>query len=470
MFESLQLALFSLFFAVIASPAAYAQISTAEYDIPLLPEDGHLLTRGEMVEGFAGYFSFFDDDAVALAKKKDTLFFSDVWPAHSVYNSTAFLCIHGILSCSKDKAFEKDAVASFESMLKVYYELRYFHEGRGYIPTKYGNPQPWYFPYKIEAIKDHLVEDREAGTMSRREFLQFLRKDYVFWLFDHSIGYFKGLEYTTEHIAQGLFTLEELEEMQRQFQLLMTKVHTNVQKHYIEERTEALQKRIEEKKYNPLQEDPTYTREWKDMFLRLGIKEELGYGEYRFRTNAAYRKHNILTALKKIHGHVLEVGETFDYWEYLDAKGLDDIVSGWTVNGGKELWEWGGGLCGSATALFRAAWFSGLEIVERKPHSSYLTAFYAKKDIGLDAAVYRMSPNLRFKNSTQHPVVLYMTYEEEPGWGVVRMHVLGVKHFESMTFPDLIKQKSVYIRQRIMTFSDGNIQEDSVRSSYSKIE
>jgi vancomycin resistance protein YoaR len=62
----------------------------------------------------------------------------------------------------------------------------------------------------------------------------------------------------------------------------------------------------------------------------------------------------------------------------------------------------GGGICQVSTTLFNAALFAGLEIVERKNHSIYID-HYPK---GRDATVTAGSPNMRFRNDTDHYILV----------------------------------------------------------------
>ena len=55
-----------------------------------------------------------------------------------------------------------------------------------------------------------------------------------------------------------------------------------------------------------------------------------------------------------------------------------------------------------STTLFNAAFFAGLEILERKNHSIYIE-HYPK---GRDATVSAGSPNLRFRNDTKHYILV----------------------------------------------------------------
>ena len=85
----------------------------------------------------------------------------------------------------------------------------------------------------------------------------------------------------------------------------------------------------------------------------------------------------------------------------------------------------GGGTCQISGTLHGAAFFAGLSIVERYPHtrpSSYIK-------MGLDATVVYPTINFRLKNPFSFPVVLHETVKN----GVVRAEVLGPKRTRTVT-------------------------------------
>jgi hypothetical protein len=86
----------------------------------------------------------------------------------------------------------------------------------------------------------------------------------------------------------------------------------------------------------------------------------------------------------------------------------------------------GGGTCQIAGTLHGAAFFSGLDVVERHPHTR--PSFYIK--MGLDATVVYPTITLRMRNSFDHPIVLHETVRD----GVVRAEVLGPKRTRTVTF------------------------------------
>ena len=79
----------------------------------------------------------------------------------------------------------------------------------------------------------------------------------------------------------------------------------------------------------------------------------------------------------------------------------------------------GGGTCQISGTLHGAAFFAGLEIVERYPHTR--PSCYIK--MGLDATVVYPTINFRFKNPFDFPVVLHETVKN----GVVRAEILGTQ-------------------------------------------
>lgn len=218
---------------------------------------------------------------------------------------------------------------------------------------------------------------------------------------------------------------------------------------------------------HPLYYDASFSPEERAEFRKLGLKEVIGVGDYDFRTNPAYRKHNIRATLKHIHKLVLQPGEEFDYWKTMYAGGLNEVGNGWVILEGKEVWAWGGGLCGTATAIFRGAWFAGLEITDRKPHSIYYPSLYGR-DLGLDATVYQDSPNLRFKNNTGNPIMLYLRYNETQDFSHV--YVLGTKHFTSFEFVKGARRGRSIQHERVLTMKDGTVWKDPLYSAYNKIE
>ncbi|MDF3070411.1 MAG: putative secreted protein [Polyangiaceae bacterium] len=138
------------------------------------------------------------------------------------------------------------------------------------------------------------------------------------------------------------------------------------------------------------------------------------------------RTYNLRLAASKLDGTVLLPGEEFDF---NDVVGPRDEANGYkvaTVIAEGELVDGiGGGTCQISGTLHGAAFFGGLSIVERYPHtrpSSYIK-------MGLDATVVYPTINFRIKNPFPFPVVLHQTVKN----GVVRAEILGPKRTRTVT-------------------------------------
>lgn len=157
--------------------------------------------------------------------------------------------------------------------------------------------------------------------------------------------------------------------------------------------------------------------------------EVLGWFETRYNQAGKYkdRTYNLRLAASKLDGTIIPPGEVFDFNEVVgprdEARGYrvaPVIAQGELVDG------LGGGICQISGTLHGAAFFAGLEIVERYPHSrpsSYIT-------LGMDATVSYPTINYRFKNGFDFPIVLHQTVRD----GVVRAEILGPKRRHMVTY------------------------------------
>jgi vancomycin resistance protein YoaR len=154
----------------------------------------------------------------------------------------------------------------------------------------------------------------------------------------------------------------------------------------------------------------------------------LGWFETRYERGEKYlaRTYNLRLAASKLDGHVLLPGELFDFNEVVGPR---DEANGYKVAPviaeGELVDGIGGGTCQISGTLHGAAFFAGLEIVERYPHtrpSSYIK-------MGLDATVVYPTITFRLKNSYPYAIVLHQTVKN----GVVRAEVLGPKRTRTVT-------------------------------------
>jgi vancomycin resistance protein YoaR len=155
----------------------------------------------------------------------------------------------------------------------------------------------------------------------------------------------------------------------------------------------------------------------------------LGYFETRYTPGEKYkdRTYNLRLAASKLDGAIVMPGATFDFNATVGPR---DEAHGYRVAPviaqGELVDGLGGGTCQISGTLHGAAFFAGLDIVERYPHSR--PSFYIK--LGLDATVVYPTINFRLKNPFDFPIVLHETV----AGGVVRAEVLGPSRKHTVTY------------------------------------
>lgn len=139
------------------------------------------------------------------------------------------------------------------------------------------------------------------------------------------------------------------------------------------------------------------------------VLHELGVGRSEFASSPWGRKQNVRKAMnEKANGIIIPSNATFSFNATLGGPitksngWLDSLI----IVNGKDLEPApGGGICQSATTVFRAAVAAGLPITARKSHSLYVH-YYKEFGMGLDATVFPGSQDMTFHNDTSGPLVL----------------------------------------------------------------
>jgi vancomycin resistance protein YoaR len=159
------------------------------------------------------------------------------------------------------------------------------------------------------------------------------------------------------------------------------------------------------------------------------FSEVLGYFETRYTQGerSKDRTYNLRQAASKVDGTVVLPGELFDFNATVGPR---DEAHGYRVAPviaqGELVDGLGGGTCQISGTLHGAAFFAGLDIVERYAHSR--PSFYIK--LGLDATVVYPTINYRFRNPFTFPIVLHQTVSG----GLVRAEILGPKREHTVTY------------------------------------
>ncbi len=135
----------------------------------------------------------------------------------------------------------------------------------------------------------------------------------------------------------------------------------------------------------------------------LGIKEKVSDFTTYF-PYAEYRNINIGRAAELVDGTILKPGETFSLNETVGERTRENgFTEGFMISNGIFKEDLGGGVSQMATTLFNGMFFAGLEDVEHKPHSFYISRY----PVGREATVAWGSVDLRFKNDTDHGVLIH---------------------------------------------------------------
>lgn len=139
----------------------------------------------------------------------------------------------------------------------------------------------------------------------------------------------------------------------------------------------------------------------------MGIKELIAEGTSLFAHSIENRIYNVNLAASRINGVLIKPGETFSFAKAVgDVSSLTGYKQAYVIENGKTVLGDGGGVCQVSTTLFRAALNAGLPITERHQHAYRVGYYEEDSPPGIDAAVYVPSVDLKFKNDTDHYILI----------------------------------------------------------------
>lgn len=212
----------------------------------------------------------------------------------------------------------------------------------------------------------------------------------------------------------------------------------------------------------------------------------LSTGMSDFTGSIPNRAFNVRKGLNEVFTNIyIPADEIFSYNSYL---GSVDTSKGWkmayAIFGGTELRAVpGGGLCQCSTTIFRAALYSGLEILEQRNHSMYVH-YYKELGDGLDSTIYPGIVNLRFKNDTKNPILIQSYTDGDFAivnfYGVDdgrKIEMFGPYYGRSSEeqppaeFSEILgelRRTQIGWVQRI-TYADGTVSENKVVSTYNSV-
>jgi vancomycin resistance protein YoaR len=198
------------------------------------------------------------------------------------------------------------------------------------------------------------------------------------------------------------------------------------------------------------------------------------------------RGKNIDVAASKLDGLVLMPGVLVSFNDVVGARNEDNGFSkSWEIYKGEMVEGVGGGTCQVASTLHAAAFFGGLDIVERLPHSrpsAYIP-------MGLDATVVFPVVDMKLKNPYAFPVVVHAVTDGPK----LHVEIRGQKKLAHVTFEREVKERLPFDRKieekagisrarvivkqhgvdgfkierkRILAFADGRTREEKENDTY----
>lgn len=134
----------------------------------------------------------------------------------------------------------------------------------------------------------------------------------------------------------------------------------------------------------------------------LGIKEMVStFTTYYPPTT--YRDINQGRAAELINGTILKPGEVYSMNKTVGQRtAANGFVQGGIISGGKFTTGYGGGVSQVATTTYNAAFFAGLDIIQHKAHSVYISRY----PMGREATVSWPDVDLKIKNTSPYGVLI----------------------------------------------------------------
>jgi vancomycin resistance protein YoaR len=135
----------------------------------------------------------------------------------------------------------------------------------------------------------------------------------------------------------------------------------------------------------------------------LGIKDKLSSFTQQF-NYAPYRVTNIGQAAEYVNGTVLMPGDIFSMNDTINERTVENGYTEGTIIGPGGVFEeaLGGGVSAATTAVWTAAFFAGMERVDTRAHSVYISRYQP----GLEATVAWGIFDMKFRNDSPYPVVI----------------------------------------------------------------
>ncbi len=169
------------------------------------------------------------------------------------------------------------------------------------------------------------------------------------------------------------------------------------------------------------------------------VKPQEVIGEFTTRyPHSSYRNTNLGKAAASVNGTVLMPGEIFSLNDTLGERtAANGYVPGYVIVNGRLVKQHGGGISQSATTLYNAAFFAGLEDIEHRPHTLYFDRYPA----GREATVYWGQLDLKFRNNTKYPIYIqgFIKKSGSGHRGSITFRMWSIKTYDKIVATDPVK-------------------------------
>lgn len=143
----------------------------------------------------------------------------------------------------------------------------------------------------------------------------------------------------------------------------------------------------------------------------LMVNQDSGFPvEYQYN-----KVHNLKLAARKIHGLLIQPGETFSFCLAIRDADKDELYrDGLSLVNGEIKGEYGGGLCQFSNVLYWAFLHTELTVVERHGHGTEaIPPTEADALVGVDATVAEGWLDLKVRNDTKRVYQLAVAFDEK---------------------------------------------------------
>jgi len=135
---------------------------------------------------------------------------------------------------------------------------------------------------------------------------------------------------------------------------------------------------------------------------KAGVKEVVAEYTTQF-PYAEYRNVNLSVAAGFINNAYLKPGDQFSLNQRIGPRSASQgFIDGYFIEGGILKKGLAGGISQSATTVYNAAFFAGLQIDQHQPHTLYFSRYPA----GRESTVYYPSIDVKFTNDTPYGLVV----------------------------------------------------------------